>query len=875
MDEPEPEESQESHEVKSFTKFGRFLARQEDDADVKTENDVRKLARNGTMSEIVPPREQAGDKSDHQVYSTELSAIRKSSKNTLSKAKESFDKAKKGVNSTSTTSSRKTPATKRAVLRPSSRKPKSNGKSRAVVSISTPSNGVSEDEDKQSYEIPPKKRTTSPSTSIPRRPLPRRHSPTSNPILPRETPQPRSSIDNHLSPGAIERLQIFDAAMLELETLKEKSGVIPAPQGIPSHNVGAKGISSSPPSRPPADDDGGWADPGPPWSDTSTPPPFILVPVLVRASLQSAQSVLHGTEDDFVNYDADTRPPKDHPSEELPHPETQYKPLPVVQVSPEAAAKETRTRPGEDSYRREVVPETETESANNTQSQSQQSQSQEQPRQHKESLKNARIVEEQDIGETLGAEKAVATLVTRPNRTVTPLRASWSLISKMKPRTPGSLSKALSYDRGYDYDNNVPSVIQEEDEGETRDDARSRPRADSQSNRGSDSGSVKENGKNNHRFLKPIPQLSPSQFTAHLPMTSSISQVEEAPVEELMSSIEQFSSPEKGGVRRRRDQRGRTREARVTKGKEWAIEDEQAGDESDGDKRQHAGDVSLTDQDDDDDLEMMQRGMQLAEKARKEKKAMESKMGLGSKRVVLTDLLTVGRKNGKGKGKESELKMVAFRPRLQNGSRLSGSEERDESRTQDGEDDVPSLSRESDSESRKKVLIEALREEVEESTQDVLATEHALLEGGLEGVAVDVEMGEIVDEAEIVQTTPGREEDTDEVSHDIRFHFTHYHGIYQVPGALGEEIPDLQPQTMDVEYPAMEEVSSPSRTPSRAKSRSRSSSGQRGVSILEVEPNLILPSTAPVPSPRPDTPELSQEVGFPLHPLDIIQMIGI
>lgn len=95
-----------------------------------------------------------------------------------------------------------------------------------------------------------------------------------------------------------------------------------------------------------------------------------------------------------------------------------------------------------------------------------------------------------------------------------------------------------------------------------------------------------------------------------------------------------------------------------------------------------------------------------------------------------------------------------------------------------------------------------------------------------------------------------------------------------MPGALGEEI-DLQPQIMDVEYPVVEEVSSPSSTHSREKSRSRSGSGQRGVSIAEVEPNLILPSTAPEASSRPDTPELSQEVGFLLHPLYIIQLSEI
>jgi len=294
-----------------------------------------------------------------------------------------------------------------------------------------------------------------------------------------------------------------------------------------------------------------------------------------------------------------------------------------------------------DSYRQGVVPETEAEeSSNNTQSQSQ---SQSQPKQATESppaptpiisesslVKNstgegtrpggsrlqkngtAEAVAEKASNKKLGVIEAQATIpdlsanaqasgsgsALQRNGTMTP-----KLVSRMKPRTPGSVAKLGVGMNGLGKVPVLPSVLEDEhqlylnhedfgsggmelmnggtDATPSPLQGRSKAAAPMAMTQDSITAEATSLSADNHdnppepsspppittlptttsdKLLRPIPVLSPSRFAPHLPPTSSISNVEreteERELEPLMSSIEQFSSPENGGRRRRQKRIG-------------------------------------------------------------------------------------------------------------------------------------------------------------------------------------------------------------------------------------------------------------------------------------------------------------------------------
>lgn len=227
--------------------------------------------------------------------------------------------------------------------------------------------------------------------------------------------------------------------------------------------------------------------------------------------------------------------------------------------------------------------------------------------------------------------------------------------------------------------------------------------------------------------LRPIPMLSPSQFTPHLPPVLSITQgKEEAEVAELVSSIEQFSSPEKSkkgserGWEKRKKLKGRAR----GKGKEGertgAIESDHRA------RGDTANDASITEQEDDSlEAVVMERGLQLAEQARVQRmktRGGEARQGMARK-TVLTDLSKASGKDHKGKGRERDIRDVEriFGRRRRGQTPRTGTCEGQERETHE----APGTN---------KIPIAALREEEEESTQDLMMEQ--VTKNG-----VDVEMG--------------------------------------------------------------------------------------------------------------------------------------
>jgi hypothetical protein len=357
------------------------------------------------------------------------------------------------------------------------------------------------------------------------------------------------------------------------------------------------------------------------------------------------------------------------------------------------------------SFRLGIVPETETESStNNTQSQSQ-------------------------------PLPPVPQIIEPPITDVdvnTPSRAS--LIRRMRPRTPGSASgsklslidEANTYDPlSHDYDdgNSVPP------------------------SRATSTNPIQNNAAASGKFLRPIPMLSPSKFVPHLPSSISNQATEVAEVEELMSSIEQFSSPENDGSgsgphlkkKQRRD-----------KGK---------GKEKTPDNEPQAQDTSITEDEDTVDWPVMDRGQKMAEAARQERLAREKDPS--TQKISLLEILRATKDSAKRKESVRD-KNQAFghknNPlasgygseggRSKRKSRLEALEERRdgtpsaESRGQR----TPELGAESahemddadlDAEGEDETDIAAaiaLREEEEESTQDLMAD----MELGVN--EVDVEM---------------------------------------------------------------------------------------------------------------------------------------
>jgi hypothetical protein len=178
-----------------------------------------------------------------------------------------------------------------------------------------------------------------------------------------------------------------------------------------------------------------------------------------------------------------------------------------------------------------------------------------------------------------------------------------------------------------------------------------------------------------NKSLRPIPVLSPSKFMPHLPPTSSISNVEvglresdEREVEELVSSIEQFSSPE-SRVKRRERRRRRIGLPRNGSGNERSAADDDddpkamSGAEIDDNNLAVGKEVNVVG--DEFEASVRQRGMELAAQARRAKLSIEEGRRDPVKQGITRDLsgdnsneTHIKRKEGnrpaKSKGKEKE-----------------------------------------------------------------------------------------------------------------------------------------------------------------------------------------------------------------------------
>jgi len=194
--------------------------------------------------------------------------------------------------------------------------------------------------------------------------------------------------------------------------------------------------------------------------------------------------------------------PENDPIADLPPSPHEFDPSTALNNIPERKPKSrtngaTRTSPPppNDSYLTGIVPETQPESStSDTQSQSQ---SHFQP------------------------------LPFSPRSTITnhtpPFTPRRSLISKMKPKTPGSSSRL--------------SLTPNSNRNSVGASSPNKPSVD-----------------RNRKPLRPVPVITPSSFRPHLPSSLPFSTLEQYPeidmeLEDLMSSIEQFSSPEKGQAR--------------------------------------------------------------------------------------------------------------------------------------------------------------------------------------------------------------------------------------------------------------------------------------------------------------------------------------
>ncbi|KAG5653215.1 hypothetical protein H0H81_001692 [Sphagnurus paluster] len=352
----------------------------------------------------------------------------------------------------------------------------------------------------------------------------------------------------------------------------------------------------------------------------------------------------------------------------MPHKDHAHRPSkPPYPTKPIARLSGTRARPQHDSYRLDIVPETETESAGNTQSQSQLHQSQPEPPIHS-------YVPDPQLKphlSDLDAPKPSIEPYSKPASTS-------SIVSKMKQRIPGSSSHIDDIDvDNFPYIPSEPEELRPENEEEDEVKMRT-PVLRSRS------------GSNRSVALHPIPQLSPSTFTAHL-RSSSVGraadgdQDEEADADGLMSSIEQFSSPEKEGRSRIKGKR------RLVKGKGRAV---------DSDAEVEAETESVTDQDDDTqgqfETTVRERGKVLADRAREERLRQQGTVASSGERnrQTLNELLGVRpksrQKREKAKRRENQ-KILRLRQNKQHPSTETQLQQ-----------------------------IAMLREEEEESTQDLL-----------------------------------------------------------------------------------------------------------------------------------------------------------
>ncbi|GLB40913.1 hypothetical protein LshimejAT787_0901280 [Lyophyllum shimeji] len=523
-----------------------------------------------------------------------------------------------------------------------------------------------------------------------------------------------------------------------------------------------------------------------------------------------------------------------------------------------------------DLYRQGVVPETETEWSNNTQSQSQSQplQAPPEPRAQRQStekvtvdissspdhpppMPRTRIPSPTPSPPPVPQRKParVPTLVDTTTIT-TPARSSSSLIRKMKPRTPGSgshfsvvgadeiqvppdlelPSPELEVVREDEQEEEEERDVAEQEEIEGKDgeeeDGAAGHGGRSRTGSGSTDGTAKVKMKGS---LRPLPQLSPSTFMPHLPSTiSSVGQgngaadEEEAEVaEELTSSmeqIEQFSSPEKGtrmrvrGERNERDRKG--------KGKAKATDSD-------------ASSASVTDDDDEgraDEVESVvrARGMQLAARARAERVKEEREL-FGDpreegRRRPLTELVDL---------KEKERQR----------------QEKEKVRRREKQKD-----RERESE------VWALRQEEEESTQDLMMDvgemrpmEDVNMDGNVEretGAFVEVQVQEPEPQSQSQPLSQPAPPSQPELLPESEKH--------PAPG------PEPEPE------PAAADVDEEREGRARSKSKSRSING-RTARQPSPDGDLVLPPTAPPPS----FPDVSVEAGAPSYEPDFVATLAL
>ncbi|KAG6909778.1 hypothetical protein DXG01_015494 [Tephrocybe rancida] len=413
-----------------------------------------------------------------------------------------------------------------------------------------------------------------------------------------------------------------------------------------------------------------------------------------------------------------------------------------------------------DSYRQGVVPETETESSNNTQSQSQP--------QHKPPLQQRQpsppppqqlsSQEDEPNEPPPKAPQRTCTPPPKPSRVPTeiiqpqPTPARSSLISKMRPRTPGSSSRISLFDDNAEYVYHQPEL---EVHPELDEDSEETEAADELERNGT-SGANSRAGRISGFLLGPMPRLSPSQFVQHLPSAASTSTVrncdstgttaaeesDEDEVAELVSSIEQFSSPEKG----RRKHRSTLDKLRW-KGKERARESDRGGSATEGE------------QSDDEGLEeaVLVRGQQLAAQAREQQKKRQREYDgehADGKRRTLTELLS---NNTGRKGKEKRQRdLGAKKTKLSKTNHTSKpwweQEKKSRRMARSREQSEPLETVEDDGLASDAM---ALREEEEESTQDLM------MEAEASRPVEDVEMGQTWDVepiAEILEAAELQEE---------------------------------------------------------------------------------------------------------------------
>ncbi|KAG6860120.1 hypothetical protein C0995_015500 [Termitomyces sp. Mi166 len=489
----------------------------------------------------------------------------------------------------------------------------------------------------------------------------------------------------------------------------------------------------------------------------------------------------------------------------------EYVDFDAAHQQPENAIRACTTFNGakDDSYRQGEVPETETQSSHNAQSQFQSqplvsSPKQRQPSPPRQPRSTSSPGDEnpdpfKQVKQHVPAKPSrVPTLIVQQPQTPPP-RSRSSLVSRMRPRTPGSSPHISLFDNGVTFHQpelemhiEVDEEQNQPDQAETKTE-QPKPASTTSSRRTSRAGSGP---------LRPIPRLSPSIFTLHLPSAPSSSShrsaADSAPTEEsdeaeaayLVSSIEQFSSPEKGGRKRKI---GQEKVDRKGKGKEPAND--------------HLDiEASVTDGDDsgEDELEnvVRKRGQQLAARARAERlkwqREFDGEVGEGRKKTLKEVLSEHVNRKGKKRMREEEKGEEKGRTDHAPGPRWGKEKEKLRSSRAPSEEDGEHESVEDD--------VADLREEEEESTQDLMMDVPNIRP------MEDVEMNQGWDVEPPAQVT-------DEVE-------------------LSESTPD----------PVVEKRKSDTRT--RSKSKSSSHSGCSG-HHKPSQDELVLPPTAPVPSPTP------------------------